>query len=107
VTINSDGSSNLDVTLLQKLDDYIIRKYPMWGTGTKSGTFRRLEDERPRKPSYTAQPQLSTRSGKAGNKSNSQSEETLEDSAEQFEIEIAREVYKKAIIKFETESNKS
>ena len=73
-------------------------------TGTKTGTFRRLEEERPRKPLYPVQSQLSTRSGKVGTKSSPQSEEALEDSAEQFDLEIAREVYKKAIIKFETET---
>jgi hypothetical protein len=97
ITINEDGTSNLDATMRQNIHDYISRLYPDTGVGTMTGTWRDIESERPTLQLAEPAPTKSEKRGSA------KSQE-----ASEFEMEISRnlavEVYKKKLIKFEVDT---
>lgn len=100
ITINEDGTSNLDATMRQNIHDYISRLYPDTGVGTMTGVWRNIESERPILQLAEPVPSAKPEKGKASARS-------LEASSE-FEMEISRdlavEVYKKKLIKFEVDT---
>jgi len=99
ITIHEDGTSNLDATMRQNIHDYISRLYPDTGVGTMTGTWRDIEAERPvLKAVEGIFPKSSSRTSTRGQASD---EHSLERDIAQ---ELAVEVYKKKLIKFEVDT---
>ena len=131
IKLNADGTSNLDAAMLQDIHDYMSKLFPQTGVGTKTGAWRNIERERPmldesfiRALKIRAQSTAATtpkkedkqqRSGGGGGRQKTQQhQQSNEDgddsdllgqsqSISSLEHELAVEVYKKKLIKFEVD----
>ena len=111
ITIFKDGTSNLDATMLQNIHDYMSGLFPKDATGTISGIWRNLEDERPvfmvpRLPESESASSSESRGGRSSKGAKKAEVEGEEPGVVPADVarEITIDIYKKQMVKFETET---